>query len=79
MEWCIGSPFSGPTVQRFHDLVHREGQLLLLTGDLRAYWSAHYDGEALTFPELFPKGWCWAAWAPLRVHLYEDGVGTRRD
>jgi len=34
-------------------------------------------GTATTsFAELFPDG-AWAAWVPLLLHLYPDGVGTR--
>jgi len=49
---------------------------LLLTGDLQAYWSGVRSGATASFAELFPDG-AWAAWVPLLLHLYPDGVGTR--
>ena len=75
-QWAIGANFFGPDASLFHDHVHRHGQLMLLTGDLQAYWSAHAAGELPSFEQLFPGG-TWAAWLPLVVHLYDDGVGTR--
>ncbi len=75
VHWCIGSIFRGPDVQAFHEQVHREGRLLLLTGDLTTYWSTTRDGPAAGFAGLFPTG-TWAAWVPLCTHLYADGVGT---
>lgn len=76
VHWQIGSVFQGPTAQAFHDQVHRVGRLLLLTGDLQAHWSAVHAGRRASFSEMFPDG-AWAAWLPLLVHLYDDGVGTR--
>jgi hypothetical protein len=78
VDWCITTAFRGPTAQAFHDLVHRADRLLLRTGDLATYWSARRAGTIPTFEQLFPDG-CWAVWAPLQVHLYDDGVGTRPD
>lgn len=76
VHWVVGSMFDDPATETFHDQVHRAGRLLLLTGDLRTYWSATDAGYILRFDQLFPGG-AWAAWVPLLAHLYDDGVGTR--
>lgn len=80
VHWCIPGLFRGSAVQAFHDQAGTAGRVLVLTGDLRAYWSkaatADAGGDAVTFPELFPSG-AWAAWVPLLARLYDDGVGTR--
>jgi len=66
--------FHQPHPPAFHDQVHQAGRLLLLTGDLQAYWSGVRTGATTSFAELFPDG-AWAAWVPLLLHLYPDGVG----
>lgn len=76
VHWYVGSAFQGPTTSTFYDQAHLTGRVLVLTGDLRAYWSAAAVGAAVSFPELFPSG-TWAAWVPLLARLYDDGVGTR--
>ncbi len=76
VRWTMGSMFRGSTADTFHRQVHQRGQLLLLTGDLNAYWDATNTGTTATFNQLFPDG-TWAAWVPLLTHLYPDGVGTR--
>ena len=78
VHWVIGSPFDGPDAQAFHDQVHQAGRLLLLTGDLQAYWSSAHAGTTASFAQLFGTG-TWAAWLPLLVHRYDDGTGTRPD
>ena len=74
--WVMGGVFHQPHLAAFHDQVHQAGRLLLLTGDLQAYWSGVRSGATTSFAELFPDG-AWAAWVPLLLHLYPDGVGTR--
>ena len=85
VHWYFCGIFRGPTAQAFHDQAHRAGRVLLLTGDLAAYWSAAASLPAAAsstvevgFDQLFPTG-AWAAWVPLLAHLYDDGVGTRPD
>ena len=85
VHWYFGGIFRGPTAQAFHDQVHRAGRVLLLTGDLAAYWSAATSMRSAAsstvevgFDRLFPTG-AWTAWVPLLAHLYDDGVGTRPD
>jgi len=74
--WVMGGVFHEPHPPAFHDQVHQAGRLLLLTGDLQAYWSGVRTGATASFAELVPDG-AWAAWVPLLLHLYPDGVGTR--
>jgi len=74
--WVMGAVFHEPHPPAFHDQVHQAGRLLLLTGDLQAYWLGVRTGATASFAELFPDG-AWAAWVPLLLHLYPDGVGTR--
>lgn len=81
VRWYFGGIFRGATAQAFHDQAHRAGRVLLLTGDLAAYWSASTAAPSMaevSFDQLFPTG-AWAAWVPLLAHLYDDGVGTRPD
>jgi len=56
VQWWTGTVFGGPTAQTFHDRVPAAGQLLLLTGDLATYSSAHPAGSPPTFKELFADG-----------------------
>jgi len=74
--WVMGGVFHELHPPAFRDQVHQAGRLLLLTGDLQAYWSGVRTGATTSFAELFPHG-AWAAWVPLLLHLYPDGVGTR--
>jgi len=74
--WVMGGVFHEPRPPAFQDQVHQAGRLLLLTGDLQAYWSSVRNGATASFAELFPDG-AWAAWVPLLLHLYPNGVGTR--
>jgi len=78
--WSVGTVFGGPIAQAFQDRVHAAGRLLLLTGDLAAYSSAHRAGLPSAFEELFPDGTpLGTAWVSLLVHLHDDGDGIRRD
>ena len=81
VHWYFGGIFRGPTAQAFHDHARQAGRMLLLTGDLAAYWSTAPTSPSpveISFDQLFPTG-AWAASVPLLAHLYEDGVGTRPD
>ena len=80
MRWYFGGIFRGATAQAFHDQAHRVGRVLLLTGDLAAYWSAAAGPSpaVVGFDQMIPRG-AWAAWVPLPAHLYDDGVGTPPD
>jgi len=71
--WVMGGVFHQPHPLAFHDQVHQAGRLLLLTGDLQAYWSGVRTGATTSFAQLFPDG-AWAAWVPLLLHLDPDGV-----
>ncbi len=42
--WVMGGVFHEPHPPAFHDQVHQAGRLLLLTGDLQAYWSGVRTG-----------------------------------
>ena len=77
IKWLIPTVFPGPSASSFHHLAHEHGRVLLLTGDLPAYHAAARDsGGAPPADQVWAQG-CWAAWAPLSVRLYHDGVGTR--
>ncbi len=54
--WVMGGVFHEPHPPAFHDQVHQAGRLLLLTGDLQAYWSGVRTGATTSFAELFPDG-----------------------
>ena len=80
VHWYFGGTFRGPTAHTFHERAHFAGRVLLLTGDLAAYWSAAAGPSpaVVGFDQMFPSG-AWAAWVPLLAHLVDDGVGTRPD
>lgn len=77
VKWSIPTIFPGPSASSFHNLAHEHGRVLLLTGDLSAHHAAlRNNGGAPPADQVWAQG-CWAAWAPLTVRLYQDGVGTR--
>ncbi len=47
--WVMGGVFHEPRPSALHDQVHQAGRLLLLTGDVQAYWSGVRTGATAGF------------------------------